>query len=64
MSETETELRARAQRIIPDTIEGTDLITVEISGQDRDVILTPEYAEYLLWKLTLCLGWKDPAGEY
>lgn len=53
---SEQALRARAQRLIPDTVEGTDLITVEVQGQSEDVILTREYAEYLHWKLALILG--------
>jgi len=53
---SEAALRARAQRLIPDTIMGTDLITVEVGGQPEDIILTPEFAEYLHWKLALCLG--------
>jgi hypothetical protein len=58
---SEAALRARAQRLIPDSIMGTDLITVEVSGQERDVILTREYAEYLHWKLALLLGL--PCGD-
>jgi hypothetical protein len=53
---TEAALRARAQMLIPDSIEGTDLITVEVGGMDGDVILTRENAEYLHWKLALILG--------
>lgn len=53
---SEGALRARAQRLIPDTVEGTDLITVEVGGQSGDIILTREYAEYLHWKLALILG--------
>jgi hypothetical protein len=53
---SETALRARAQRLIPDTIMGTDLITVEVGGQPDDIILTPEFAAYLHWKLALILG--------
>lgn len=56
MDRSETALRARAQRLIPDSIEGTDLITVEVGGQPEDIILTREYAEYLHWKLALILG--------
>ena len=56
MAETEAALRARARMIIPDTIEGTDLFTVEVGGYDGDVILTRENAEYLHWKLALILG--------
>ena len=53
---SESALRARAQRLIPDSIEGTDLITVEVGGQAEDIILTREHAEYLHWKLALVLG--------
>jgi len=53
---SEAALRARARRLIPDSIEGTDLITVEVGGLPDDIILTPEYAEYLHWKLALLLG--------
>lgn len=49
-------LRSRAQMLIPDSIEGTDLITVEVGGQEGDIILTRENAEYLHWKLALILG--------
>lgn len=58
MSEDRSEpaLRARAQRLIPDTIMGTDLITVEVAGQPDDIIITQEYAAYLHWKLALILG--------
>ena len=53
---SEAALRARAQKLIPDSIEGTDLITVEVGGQEGDVILTRDDAEYLHWKLALILG--------
>jgi len=53
---SEAALRARAQRLIPDSIYGTDLITVEVGGLPDDIILTREYAEYLHWKLALVLG--------
>jgi hypothetical protein len=56
MSESEDALRARAQMLIPDSIEGTDLITVEVGGQPEDIIITRENAEYLHWKLALILG--------
>ena len=58
MSEDRSEaaLRARAQMLIPDTIVGTDLITVEVGGQPEDIILTPDGAKYLHWKLALILG--------
>ena len=49
------ELRKRARRMIADSIDGTDLITVEIGGQPDDVILTREDAKYLHWKLALLL---------
>jgi hypothetical protein len=42
--------------LIPDSIEGTDLITVEVGGQPEDIILTRKDAEYLHWKLALILG--------
>lgn len=54
--ETEADLRARARMIIPDSIEGTDLITVEVGGYPGDVILTQENAEYLHHKLAMLLG--------
>lgn len=53
---SEAALRARAQHLIPDRIEGTDLITVEVGGQPEDIILTQEHAEYLHWKIALVLG--------
>ena len=53
---SETALRARAQMLIPDTIMGTDLITVEVGGQPDDIIITQDYAKYLHWKLALILG--------
>jgi len=53
---SEAALRARARMIIPDSILGTDLITVEVGGLPGDVILTPEGAEYLYWKLADLLG--------
>jgi len=49
-------LRERATLLIPDSIEGTDLITVEVGGQEGDIILTREGAEYLHWKIALILG--------
>jgi hypothetical protein len=52
---SEAALRARAQMIMADSIEGTDLITVEVGGQPQDVILTRDNAEYLHWKLALLL---------
>lgn len=51
---SESTLRARAVMLIPDSIEGTDLITVE-AGND-EIIITREDAEYLHWKLALILG--------
>lgn len=48
---SEAALRARAQCLIPATIDGTDLLTVEVSGQDRDIIINPEDAEYLRAKM-------------
>lgn len=56
MAETEAALRARARMLIPDSIEGTDLITVEVGGQPEDIIITREDAVYLHWKLALILG--------
>ena len=53
---SEPALRARAQMLIPDTILGTDLITVEVGGQPEDIILTQKDAAYLHWKLALILG--------
>ena len=53
---SEAALRARAQMLIPDTILGTDLITVEVGGQPDDIIITQEFAAYLHWKLALILG--------
>jgi hypothetical protein len=54
---SEAALRARAQVLIPDEIIGTDLITVEVGGEPRDVILTRENAEYLHEKLAGILGY-------
>jgi len=53
---SEAALRARARCLIPDSIYGTDLITVEVGGLPGDIILTPEDAEYLYWKLADLLG--------
>lgn len=53
---SEAALRARAQIIIPDEIYGTDLITCEIGGQERDLILNREDAKYLHLKLSHILG--------
>lgn len=53
---SEAALRARAVMLIPDSIIGTDLITVEVSGQDQDLIITRKEAEYLHWKLAVVLG--------
>ena len=52
---TVEELRRRARHIGADSIDGTDLITVEVGGMSTDVILTREGAEYLHWKLALIL---------
>ena len=52
---SEAALRARAQILIPDTILGTDLITVEVGGQSEDIILTQEDAQYLHDKLAMIL---------
>jgi hypothetical protein len=53
---SEAALRARAQILIPDTIVGTDLITVEVGGQSEDIILTQEDAKYLHYKIASILG--------
>lgn len=51
-------LRARAQSMNADEVMGTDLITVEVSGQEGDVILTQEGAKYLHGKLSHLIGAK------
>lgn len=53
---SEAALRARARILIPDTIEGTDLITVEVGGQPEDLIITQEHAKYLHYKIASILG--------
>jgi len=61
---SEAALRARARILIPDTIEGTDLITVEVGGQPGDVIITTEHAKYLHYKIACILGldcWEETA---
>lgn len=52
---SEAALRARAVTLIPDTIVGTDLLTVEVGGHADDLILTMDAARYLHWKLALVL---------
>lgn len=53
---TEAALRARAVMVTADSIIGTDLITVEVSGQEQDLIITRKEAEYLHWKLAVVLN--------
>lgn len=60
IAERVAELRARAAYMGINTIDLTDLFTVEIGGQDGDVIITTETAEHLYHQLTFLLG-KDNA---
>ena len=54
-------LEARAQFMTVNTIDFTDLLTVEVGGQDTDVIITMETAEYLYTQLGFLLG--KPEGS-
>jgi len=47
---------ARARFVTVNTVDLTDLFTVEICGQAEDVIITTETAEYLWTKLGDLLG--------
>jgi hypothetical protein len=49
-------LQARARYMGVNTVDFTDLFTVEIGGQDEDVIITTETAEYLYAQLACVLG--------
>jgi hypothetical protein len=49
-------IRARARYMGVNTVDLTDLFTVEIGGQDEDVIITTETARYLHRQLTDLLG--------
>lgn len=53
-------LTARARFMTVNTIDLTDLLTVEIGGQDEDVVITRATAEYLYDQLGFLLG-KDAA---
>lgn len=48
-------LHARARYMGANSIDGTDLITVEVGGQDEDVILTHDSALYLYRQLGMLL---------
>lgn len=52
-------LRKRARMMTVNTVDLTDLFTVEIGGMDLDVIITPETAEYLYRQLGLLLGHQE-----
>jgi hypothetical protein len=47
---------ARARYMGINTVDLTDLFTVEIGGQEEDVIITTETAEYLYRQLADLLG--------
>jgi hypothetical protein len=50
---------ARARYMGVNTIDLTDLFTVEIGGQAEDVVITTATAEYLYDQLGLLLGRHD-----
>jgi hypothetical protein len=52
-------ITARARYMGVNTVDMTDLFTVEIGGQDEDVIITTETAEYLYQQLAYLLGHAD-----
>lgn len=52
---------ARARYIGINTIDFTDLFTVEIGGQDEDVVITRETAEHLRYQLNFLLGDEEDA---
>lgn len=49
-------VQARARYMGVNTIDMTDLLTVEIGGQEEDVVITMETAEYLYRQLGFLLG--------
>jgi hypothetical protein len=52
-------VRARARYMGVNTIDMTDLLTVEIGGQEEDVVITMETAEYLYRQLGFILGHEE-----
>jgi hypothetical protein len=55
-----TALRKRARFMTVNTIDFTDLLTVEVGGFEGDVVITTETAEYLYNQLACVLG-KEPS---